>query len=576
LSPIPNESDEPDPNLTLLAALNDLSPQNMQAMVQKVTALINRPDFTKTGILFSSVYQTIFKIESLRKKLTRPPIELNTGVAPGAAKYQKGFSGTAGIQGAVAFRVQENGAGGDSGIPDTGIDPAGLKANLIQFVEETCGNSPEAVRQTINTIYGGDYQQLDLKGLEARLQQIIALLASMENSDKGRLIMEGVLQRIKEGVDQVPKEVLDDLVVQEDVIKIWDEDGEKIIGTTNDDLLDIIDTCKDRSAGRKKMRTEMRPDMQFSDQDFDRLAKAFDIPIHDAEEIVRLLKSCFDQQGNFQRALFEKNLPGFVGHKKRVFEILWDFLIETPRRSDRLPFLNSLQLLVKEIGQPKQAIKTLISDFILDPEEVSLHDRNALMLAIQFLRKYNKEINMDIEITLEEVLLVKQGMDQSVAGYAAWKIDGEQKRFVKKILTIRRKLIDSFEQEDSEPDVLSTHFVLALEREVHIFLALVGGNTAAAVIRGALNVYGNPASQIYQFKKSRQYAASLLQHLAVLIRGLGRVGGQTDLVLLDEIKKREPGFINLKPEPRHSALVQRTLGWIDAVKNEIKTRKSRS
>jgi hypothetical protein len=115
--------------------------------------------------------------------------------------------------------------------------------------------------------------------------------------------------------------------------------------------------------------------------------------------------------------------------------------------------------------------------------------------------------------------------------------------------------------------------MLALEREVHIFLALIGGNTATAVIRGGLNVYGNPDSQIYQSKKNRQYAVSLLQHLAVLIRGLGRVGGQADLVLLDEIKKREPGFINLAPNPRHSALVQRTLGWIDAVKNEINAKK---
>jgi hypothetical protein len=195
------------------------------------------------------------------------------------------------------------------------------------------------------------------------------------------------------------------------------------------------------------------------------------------------------------------------------------------------------------------------------------------MLAIQLLRNYNKEINMDIEITLEEVLFVKQGLDHSVVRYAAWKIEGEQKRFVKKILTIRRKLLYSFEPEGSDPDVLPTRFMLALEREAHIFLALVGGNTAAAVIRGALNVYGNPGSQIYQFKKSRQYAASLLQHLAILIRGLGRVGGQTDLVMLDEIKKREPGFISLAPDPRHSVLVQRTLGWIDAAKNEINAKK---
>ena len=196
------------------------------------------------------------------------------------------------------------------------------------------------------------------------------------------------------------------------------------------------------------------------------------------------------------------------------------------------------------------------------------------MLAIQFLRKYNKEINMDTEITPEEVLLVKEGLDQRVARYAAWKIDGEQKRFAGKFLTIRRKVLNSFEREDAVPDGLPTRFALALEREAHIFLALVGGSTATAVIRGALNVYGNPASQVYQYKKSRQSAASLLQHLSILIRGLGRIGDQTDLGLLDEIKKQEQGFVGLSKEPRHAALVRRTLGWIDAAKNEINTRES--
>ena len=571
LNPIPDESDQPDPNLTLLAALNDLSPEKMQAMVQKVNALTKRPDFAQAGIRFSSVYQVIFKIESLRKRLTRPPIELNNEVAPGAEKFPKGVSGATGIRGSAAFSVQGTDAGLGGGLP--AIDSAGLKKNLFQLVKETYGNSPETVKQAMNTVYGGDYRQLDLSGLEKRIQQLTDLLTSMENSDKGRLIMEDVLRQIQEGVDQVPKDLLDDIVVKDGVLKIWDEDEEKIIGSINNDLLTVIDTSKDRSAIRRKMRTAIQPDMQFSDQDLEQLAEAFDIPIHDAQEIVGLFKSCFDQQSNFQRALFEKNLPGFAAHKKRIFEILWEFLIETPDRSDRLPFLNSLQLLVKEISQPKQAIKTLISHFILDPEEIRLYDRNALMLAIQFLRKYNKEINMDIEITLEEVLFVKQGLDHSVVRYAAWKIEGEQKRFVKKILTIRRKLLYSFEPEGSDPDVLPTRFMLALEREAHIFLALVGGNTAAAVIRGALNVYGNPGSQIYQFKKSRQYAASLLQHLAILIRGLGRVGGQTDLVMLDEIKKREPGFISLAPDPRHSVLVQRTLGWIDAAKNEINAKK---
>jgi hypothetical protein len=373
-------------------------------------------------------------------------------------------------------------------------------------------------------------------------------------------------------MDRLPKEVLDDLIIDGDEIKIWEGDQEKVIGKSDDNLLKVIDTFKDRCAARKKMRTALRVDGQFTDQDYAQLSKTFNISIQEAEEIAHLLKSCFDGQGNFQRALFEKNVSGFAEHPKKIFEILWEFLREIPRRSDRLPFLNSLQLLVKEIKQPKQAIKILVSDFILDPVEVNFPDRNALMLAIQFLRTFNKEINMDIEITPEEVLKVNKGLEPGVRRYLAWKIDGEQKRFVEKIVTIRKKLIHSFEQEGSDLKVLPIRFLLALEREAHIFLALVGGKTATAVIQGALNVYGNPASQIFLLKESPHYITGLLQHLGILIRGIGRVGQKSDFTLLDDIKKRQRGFMNLSEEPRHTALVRRTLGAIDTAKHEISQR----
>ena len=115
-------------------------------------------------------------------------------------------------------------------------------------------------------------------------------------------------------------------------------------------------------------------------------------------------------------------------------------------------------------------------------------------------------------------------------------------------------------------------FLLALEREVYMFLSLIGGGTATAVLQGALNVYGNPASQIYQLRETRQFSSSLLQHLAVLIRGMGRVGQPADVELLDEIKGRQEMFLGLSEEPRHAAQVRRTLRWIDATKREITQR----
>jgi hypothetical protein len=66
-----------------------------------------------------------------------------------------------------------------------------------------------------------------------------------------------------------------------------------------------------------------------------------------------------------------------------------------------------------------------------------------------------------------------------------------------------------------------------------------------------------------------RYTSSFLQHLSVLIRGMGRVGEPTDIELLDDIKRHEAKFLDLSEEPRHAAQVKRALGWIDAAKRKI-------
>jgi hypothetical protein len=194
------------------------------------------------------------------------------------------------------------------------------------------------------------------------------------------------------------------------------------------------------------------------------------------------------------------------------------------------------------------------------------------MLANQFLRTYNKEINVDIELTPEEVLLVKVGLDAKVAGYAAWKIKGEQQRFLEKVVAIRKRLVEAIDPGRMAVQPMPVRFLLALEREVHMFLALAGGATAAAILHSALNVYGNPESQVYIVDETRQNLTPMLQHLAVLIRGITRVGGENDLLLLDQVKQRERLFSGLSPDPRHAGLVRRVMGWVEPGKKEITSR----
>jgi hypothetical protein len=424
----------------------------------------------------------------------------------------------------------------------------------------------------MKSIYGKDYTGIKPQRLSKRPKLITDLRMHMHKSPIGQNVANEVLNRIQSRMDQVPGEILNDFVVRDEELKFWSEGAGAALGRVDKNLIKILDVSKIRAGARKKKHIQLSPDENFSDQDIEAFAANFEISVRDAQEMMALYQNCFDGRGNFLRSAFEKNVPGFAHHEKKVFEILWEFLKETPRRSNRLPFLNSLQLLVGELKQPIRAIKVLLADFTQNPEGVYYSDRHAMMLVNQFLRDYNKEVIMDIEMTPEEVLLVKGGLDENVVNYVAWKVDGQQNPFLQKINTIRKKIAETIGRHLSEEPLLPLRFLLALEREVHIFLALVGGRTAFEVMRSALKDYGNPASQIYHLKESSGQMIPLLSHLAAVIRGWGRLGRQSDVPLLDEVKNRQDQFMELHQDMRYQTLAKHVMGLIDASKAAIRSR----
>jgi len=566
IDPVTDDMGQPDPNLTTVAALNGISSASMHDLMAKVKKAVQPRGSSSTGETPVNIFQAMFSIKSLQQKLLKPPIEINSdGSSAAQANSAAGFGDASGVAG---------GSGGQA--MGSGMNPGVVKARVAQFVKQAFGDKPENAKKVMRSMYGKDFQTISQEDLGERMTLVTDMLRTLEQNPKGQHLMQDVLHRIQGGLDQVPQGLLDDVVVDDKGIRYWSDQGEQSVENVDERLLNVVGHAKQKSAIQKKQRTVLSASADFSLQDYSKIAADFGINDQDVEDIITLFKSCFDAQGNFLRASFEKKVPDFAGCKKKVFDILWEFLKETPRRNDRLPFLNSLQLLVKETKNPIQALKVLLSDFAMDPAGVEYFDRNAIMLANQFLRTYNKEINMDIEITPEEVLLVIEGLDPSVVNYASWKLDGEQKSFFEKFITIRKRLIDSLDVDSPDAHYLPIRFLLALEREIHIFLSLVGGSSAYTVVRGALNVYGDPASQVYLLKESRDHMTALLQHLAVLIRGFGRLGTQKDLELLNEVKNNEDGFYALGNDARHEALVRRILGWIETSKNNITTRSSKA
>lgn len=308
----------------------------------------------------------------------------------------------------------------------------------------------------------------------------------------------------------------------------------------------------------------------FKAQSYLAVASNYGLAVRDAKRVVEILNDCFDIQGRFIRSAFERNIPELARFEKKIFEFLWHNLKNILNRNDRVAFLNSLQMLVIKTGRPQKAVTVLLADIYNSSSTVSFSDRNALVLSNLFIRKYNKERDIDIEMTPEEVLLVKEGLDKDVVKAASDIIEGGFERTFKKSRTIHNNILELLDNEgpsNNRPTTLK--YLFSLQREIFMFLSLVGGRTARSVIRDALGEYGNPESKIYMLSGSSHNIPAFLQQLKVTVRTLARVGIQSDAAVLEKVKGREQNFINLVAGKQHEDQVGRVMLWVEKSKNKL-------
>ncbi|MFH1942475.1 MAG: hypothetical protein ABIL68_10260 [bacterium] len=316
------------------------------------------------------------------------------------------------------------------------------------------------------------------------------------------------------------------------------------------------------------MRNIVYRAINFSLQDFETLAKDFDISIEEARNLIELLKECFDDKGHFMRGTFARILPEFSRYERKIFEFLWHYLREYIQQKDRSSYLNSLQLLIAKMQNPKRAVKILLSDFYKNVKGIIFSDSKVLMLCSLLIRKYHKEL-VNMEITPEDVLDVKEGLELGVAKYTAWKIDKDQRDFFEKIQTIHKQLVKGMGPDSTESSKLPLSFLFSLEREAYILLSLVGGTTARSILLSALKEYGDPESIIYKGRETEKNFGLLLQNLRIVIRGLGRIGESEDLTSLEEVKEKLAGLAALSNSERYKAAALRLAEWIESARERI-------
>jgi hypothetical protein len=537
-----NEKSIPDPNFTLLAAFNRVKSKAVQDLVYNVDQQMQQAAPDSPLKQCASIYDAVFHFKKLRDQLRRPPMEINN------------------IRWLMASEDQE--------VVDKQDAPI-----TQEIMNRLLSVSQKDVPQILASIYGSELLGFSAIEVLNWLEQTAEILNTVQE-EKGQddQVAQEILIFIKKSLDHVANEILESLTIEGDEVYTEVEDGKKDRHHFTRQLLDLIDYYKKRSDARGKMRTMLKQQTSFSDDDLEVIADDFQISKENVKEVLALLQGCFDKNGRFQRNEFKKNIPEFLKYEKNIFEFLWHHLSEIDNRNDRVSYLNTLQLLISEMQNPGDAITVLLADFIKAPIQVTFFDRNALILSSILLRKYNQELRNEIEITPEEVLMVREGLDQDRVATAAQQVDRYQDKFYQKVRLIHEKLEEALNPRAVSYTPMPIRYLITLEREVYIFMSLIGGTAAHNIVRDAAEGYGNPMARIYRLEKSSENVPAIMQLLKVIIRALDRFSDINDLGLLQEIQGHDRKFEAKVPDNQY-LVVKRVMEWTERSIKKLQSEK---
>ncbi len=526
-----------DVNLTLLAWMNNIKPVTMQMLVRKSASWMKAAEESKKANPYISAYEAILHAGNLKDRLILPPVEVNN------LKWLC--------------------------LDDRQILIRPEQAQVSRAAADLFKSAPQNAVQLLQTVYGNDYKEISAGHLGKRLQTATDFLTGVENQTGQPEVENEVLRGLSERFEELRDEVFDDIIIQKNMLKIRSAAHSEpvAVGNINEKLREILTFHKGRSIANRKVKNIAGKGIDFDVQDYEVLARDFGVSATDAKFLVTLLKTCFSKEGRFIRSVFESHIPAFARYEKKIFRFLWHYLKETPLRNDRVAFLNSLQLLIARMRQPGIALKMLLTDVLDKADTVSFSDRNALMLANLLIREYYREMNSDIEMTPEEVLQAKNGLNPEAVKAAAETVASRQGDIFRKIRSINRELVKAA-AEDAQGG-MSIRFLFALERELHIFLILVGGETACRVLRNAAVRYGDPEADLYLSMKIRERMESVMQHLTVVIRGMDRIGEKQDLRMLRQIRQEEARFLTIPMDARCIGKVRRLMQWVETAEKSI-------
>ncbi|MCK5117822.1 MAG: hypothetical protein KAR44_14600 [Candidatus Aegiribacteria sp.] len=331
----------------------------------------------------------------------------------------------------------------------------------------------------------------------------------------------------------------------------------------NEKLHGMVTFFKQRSQTKKKVQDIANKNVQFNAEDFSVIAKNFNITELEASHLIDLLKNCFSDTGRFRRNFFEMNVPHFLKYESKVFEFLWHYLKGLALRQDRVAFLNALQLLVAKLNEPQDALRILLEDIFNRSSSLAYSDRNGLMLGNILLRRFNREENSNIELTPEEVLLVRGGLNLEMVDVVLEFFEENQELVMRKVRKINEALHKASTKTKFEKDEMQPRFLLYLIRELVIFISLAGGELPLTVVLGVVQEYSRPSTPYYKDMKNKENLKYSLQFLQVAARALRRFNEPQSDAVFEGIASKEVLFVNLNEEDAaHGKYVKRVIDRI--------------
>lgn len=527
-----DEHGRPSINLTILAAINNLKPAVLQNLVDKIGSKLLGPEPAAELNLFTTTYDVIFASKRYRELLKRPPVEINN------VQWLAHNLHTDRQQTAQAVQVS-------------------------RFVLAKYGSNPRMAAEVIASINSDGYANIRTDVMGKRLTKASDFLKlAAENTNKESLQGEA-LQNIEAGLDRIPDNVYDNLTIQNGEVSTVNDEGHKTKWSFHEKIFSLLRFFKQRSSTKKKVKDIANRLVLFDSEDYAVIARNFKVTEKEAAHLLDLLRACFDDNGHFRRNFFEKNIPEFVRYDSRVFEFLWHYLKELASRNDRVAFLNALHILVVKLKQPQEALGILLADVFNHDAVINLSDRNGLILANILLRRSYLAGASNVELTPDEALLVRKELNQEMVVEATKFCGQSQEYIIQKVRRITEALLlKSAVQEGSEEGVMQPRYLLYLQRELIIFLSLLGGESAKSIVQGVVQEFGNPASTYYQEMRRKENLRHSLQLLQVATRGLRRFEDPQSQAMIDAVLSREKDFAYLCEDPAHQAYVKTVMDRI--------------